>query len=49
MKGLKHNGALLFNSVKIAETSNFFFTNIGSNIAKRIAKGKKFAYDISKR
>ena len=38
---LKHNGVLLFNPVKIAETFNFFFTNIGPNIAKRIAKGRK--------
>ena len=37
---LKHKGALLFNPVKIAETFNFFFTNIGPNIAKRILKGK---------
>ena len=38
---LKHKGVLLFNPVKIAETFNFFFTNIGTNIAKRIPKGKK--------
>ena len=38
---LKHNGVLLFNAVKIAETFNFFFTNIGLNIAKRILKEKK--------
>ena len=37
---LKYNGALLFNPVKIAETFNFFFTNIGTNIGKRIPKGK---------
>ena len=37
---LKHNGVLLFSLVKIAETFNFFFTNIGPNIAKRIHKGK---------
>ena len=28
---LKNNGALLFNSLKIAETFNFFFINIGPN------------------
>ena len=38
---LKHNGVLLFNQVKVAETFNFFFTNIGPNIAKRIPKGRK--------
>ena len=38
---LKHNGVLLFNPVKIAENFNFFFTNIGPNIAKRIHKRKK--------
>ena len=37
----KHNCTLLFNPVKTAETFNFFFTNIGPNIAKRISKGKK--------
>ena len=37
---LKHNGVLLFNSRKIAETFNFIFTNIGSNSAKRISKRK---------
>ena len=38
---LKHNRVLLFNPVKVAETFNFFFTNIGPNIAKRIPKGRK--------
>ena len=38
---LKGNGVLLFNPVKIAENFNFFFTNIGPNIAKRIPKGRK--------
>ena len=38
---LKH-GVLLFNPVKIAETFNFFFTNIERNIAKRIPKGRKW-------
>ena len=38
---LKHKGVLLFNPVKIAETFNFFFTNIGPNIANRIRKGRK--------
>ena len=38
---LKHSGVLLFNPVKIAEIFNFFFTNIGPNIAKRIPKGRK--------
>ena len=38
---LKHNGVLLFNPVKIAETFNFFVTNSGPNIVKRISKGKK--------
>ena len=38
---LKHNGVLPFNPVKVAETFNFFFTNIGPNIAKRIPKGRK--------
>ena len=38
---LKHNSVLLFSLVKIAETFNFFFTNIGPNIAKTISKGKK--------
>ena len=38
---LKHKDVLLFNPVKIAETFNFFFTNIGTNIAKRIPKGTK--------
>ena len=37
----KHNGALFFNLIKKAETFNFFFTNIGLNIVKRIPKGKK--------
>ena len=37
----KHNSALLFNPVKVAETFNFVFSNIGPNIAKRIPKGKK--------
>ena len=35
---LKRNGALFFNPVKKSETFNFFFTNIGPNIAKRIPK-----------
>ena len=39
--GLKHNGTLLFNPVKRAETVKFFFTNVGPNIAKWIPKGKK--------
>ena len=38
---LKHKGVLLFNPVKIAETLNFFLTNIGPNIANRIRKGRK--------
>ena len=38
---LKNNSALLFNPLKIAETFNFFFTNIEPNMAKRIPKGKK--------
>ena len=38
---LKGNGVLLCNPVKIAENFNFFFTNIGPNIAKRIPKGRK--------
>ena len=38
---LKHSGVLLFNPVKIAEIFNFFFTNIGPNIAKRIPKERK--------
>ena len=37
---LKHNGALLFNPVKIDETFNFSFTNIGTSTGKRIPKGK---------
>ena len=35
---LKHNNTLLFNPVKIAETFNFFFTNIGPNITGRKKK-----------
>ena len=35
---LKRNRALLFSRVKKAETFNFFFINIGPNIAKRIPK-----------
>ena len=38
---LKNNGALLFNPLKMAETFNFFFTNIGPNMAKRAPQGKK--------
>ena len=38
---IKNNDVLLFNPVKIAENFNFFFTNIGPNIAKRIPKGRK--------
>ena len=38
---LKHNSALLFNPVKIAKISTFFFTDIVPNIAKNIPKGKK--------
>ena len=38
---LKHNGILLFNPVKTAGTFNFFFTNIETNIAKKIPKGRK--------
>ena len=38
---LKHNSVLLFNPVKTAENFNFFLTNIGPNITKRIPKGKK--------
>ena len=38
---LKHKGVLLFNPVKIAETFNFFFANIGPNIVNRIRKERK--------
>ena len=37
---LKHNGALLFKPVKIAQTFNIFVTNIEPNFAKTIPKGK---------
>ena len=43
---LKHNSVLLFSLVKIAETFNFFFTNIGPNIAKIIHKGKCHLWHI---
>ena len=38
---LKHSSILLFNPVQTPRTFNFFFTNIGTNIAKRIPKGRK--------
>ena len=38
---LKYSGVLVFSPVKIAETFNFFFTNIVPNTAKRIPKGRK--------
>ena len=46
---LKQNGALLFNPVRIAETFNFFFPNIGRDTTKRIPKGKIITDDISKK
>ena len=39
---LKHNGALPFDPLKVAETFNILFTNVEKRIAKRIPKGKKY-------